>query len=145
MSSESVVVFNAESTKLEMTINTTLNKSELSIPEIIQIYYDIINVNSLCVILQQQFELSDKNHSIFEKIKNTQKLILEKFDLNLHRSIIVQLENSLVEITQKLQSTNNLEKSNDDVEIEAKLFEKLRQIMSTKEFVEQYDQGLSHD
>lgn len=145
MSSESVVIFNTESTKLEMTINTTLNKSELSIPEIIQIYYDIINVNSLCVILQQQFELSDKNHSIFEKIKNTQKLILEKFDLNLHRSIIVQLENSLVEITQKLQSTNNLEKSNDDVEIEAKLFEKLRQIMSTKEFVEQYDQGLSHD
>ena len=145
MSSESVVVFNAESTKLEMTINTALNKSELLISEIIQIYYDIINVNSLCVILQQQFELSDKNHSIFEKIKNTQKLILEKFDLNLHRSIIVQLENSLVEITQKLQSTNNLEKSNDDVEIEAKLFEKLRQIMSTKEFVEQYDQGLSHD
>mgnify|MGYP001594078540 CR=1 FL=1 len=145
MSSESVVVFNAESTKLEMTINTTLNKSELSIPEIIQIYYDIINVNSFCIILQQQFELSDKTHAIFEKIKNTQKLILEKFNLNLHRSIIVQLENSLVEITQKLQSTNNLEKSNDDVEIEAKLFEKLRQIMSTKEFVEQYDQGLSHD
>ena len=145
MSSESVVVFNAESTKLEMTINTTLNKSELSIPEIIQIYYDIINVNSLCVILQQQFELSDKNHSIFEKIKNTQKLILEKFNLNLHRSIIIQLENSLVEITKKLQSTSDLEKSNDDVEIEAKLFEKLRQIMSTKEFVEQYDQGLSHD
>ena len=145
MSSESVVVFNAESTKLEMTINTTLNKSELSIPEIIQIYYDIINVNSLCVILQQQFELSDKNHSIFEKIKNTQKLILEKFNLNLHRSIIIQLENSLVEITKKLQSTSDLEKSNDSVEFEAKLFEKLRQIMSTKEFVEQYDQGLSHD
>jgi len=145
MSSESVVVFNAESTKLEMTINTALNKSELLISEIIQIYYDIINVNSLCVILQQQFELSDKNHSIFEKIKNTQKLILEKFNLNLHRSIIIQLENSLIEITKKLQSTSDLEKSNDDVEIEAKLFEKLRQIMSTKEFVEQYDQGLSHD
>ena len=145
MSSESVVVFNTESTKLEMTINTALNKSELLIPEIIQIYYDIINVNSLCIILQQQFELSDKNHSIFEKIKNTQKLILEKFNLNLHRSIIIQLENSLVEITKKLQSTSDLEKSNDSVEFEAKLFEKLRQIMSTKEFVEQYDQGLSHD
>ena len=145
MSSESVVVFNIESAKLEMTINAALNKSELLIPEIIQIYYDIINVNSFCIILQQQFELSDKTHAIFEKIKNTQKLILEKFNLNLHRSIIIQLENSLVEITKKLQSTSDLEKSNDDVEIEAKLFEKLRQIMSTKEFVEQYDQGLSHD
>ncbi len=31
------------------------------------------------------------------------------------------------------------------MESEAELYEHLRQTMSTKEFVEQYDKGLSHD
>ncbi len=36
-------------------------------------------------------------------------------------------------------------KSKEEIENEAKKYEKLRQMMSTKEFVEQYDKGLSHD
>ena len=36
-------------------------------------------------------------------------------------------------------------KSKEDIEKEAKLYEELRQTMSTKEFVEQYEKGIFHD
>jgi hypothetical protein len=44
-----------------------------------------------------------------------------------------------------LKSNTGKEKTKEIIESEAKLYEKLRMTMSTKEFVEQYDQGLSHD
>jgi hypothetical protein len=44
-----------------------------------------------------------------------------------------------------LQSRDSEQKSKEDTENDAKLYEELRQKMSTKEFVEQYDKGLSHD
>jgi len=56
-----------------------------------------------------------------------------------------QIANSITDTTKSLQSKNTLEKSKDEIESEAKLYETLRQTMSTKEFVEQYDEGLSHD
>jgi len=40
---------------------------------------------------------------------------------------------------------NSEQKSKETIENEAKLYEKLREIMSTKEFVKQYDSGLSND
>ncbi len=58
---------------------------------------------------------------------------------------MIQLTNSLADTTKSLQSDNTLEKSKEVIETEAKLYDKLRQTMSTREFVEQYDQGLSHD
>jgi hypothetical protein len=138
-------IFNIETEKLESTINTTLAKSELTIAEIVQIYYQIMNVNSFCTILKQQQEGTNEHDSLIRKIEKTQTLILEKFDLDLHPLIMSQLTNSITVATKKMQSKKTLEKSKDEIESEAKLFEKLRQIMSTKEFVEQYDKGLSHD
>jgi len=45
---ETANLFKSESEKLETEINSTLEKSEkLSIPEIVQLYYQIINVTSL--------------------------------------------------------------------------------------------------
>jgi len=44
-----------------------------------------------------------------------------------------------------LQSINSEHKSKETIENEAKLYEKLREIMSTKEFVKQYDAGISND
>ena len=138
-------IFNLEAEKLKTTINTALAKSELTIPEIVQIYYQIMNLTSFCAILKQQQEGTNKHDSLIKKIKETQTLILEKFDLDLHPLIMTQLTNSLTTTTKKLQSEKTLDKSKDEIESQAKLFEELRQIMSTKEFVEQYDAGLSHD
>jgi hypothetical protein len=55
------------------------------------------------------------------------------------------ITNSISGITSNLQSINSEHKSKETIENEAKLYEKLREIMSTKEFVKQYDAGISHD
>ena len=52
---------------------------------------------------------------------------------------------SISDITRNLQSINSEQKSRETIENEAKLYEKLREIMSTNEFVKQYDAGLSYD
>ena len=142
---ETTKFFESEAKKLESAINAALAKSELSIPEIVETYYQTMNVTSLAIILKQQLGGSDENNSLIRTIEETQKLILEKFDSNLHPLIMTQLANSLIDTTKSLQFGNTLEKSKTEIEADAKLYEKLRQTMSTKEFVEQYDKGLSHD
>ncbi len=137
-------MFHTESKNLENLINNATTKSELSIPEIIETYYQIMNVSSMSTMLKQQHGGSNEHNSLIEEIEETQKFISEKFDSDLHPSIMRQLSNSLTDITKTLQS-GTLDKSKDEIESEAKLYEKLRQTMSTKEFVEQYDKGLSHD
>jgi hypothetical protein len=52
---------------------------------------------------------------------------------------------SIQKLTKNLQSEPSGEKSKEQIESDAKLFDELRQTMSTKEFVEQYETGLSHD
>jgi len=138
-------MFHTESEKLENLISNATTKSELTIHEIVETYYQIMNVSSMIPMLKQQLGGSDGHNSLIKKIEETQKLILEKFDSNLHLSIMRQLANSITDTTQSLQSKNTLGKSKDEIESEAKLYEALRQTMSTKEFVEQYDKGLSHD
>ena len=56
-----------------------------------------------------------------------------------------RIATSISDITSNLQSINSEPKSKETIENEAKLYEKLREIMSTKEFVKQYDAGLSYD
>lgn len=137
--------FLEESKKLEISINDSLEKSNLAISEIIPLYYQIMNVNSLISILNQQIQNQDRDLQIILKLKEIQKLISEKFDSKLHKSILIQLSNLISETTKKLSSNANLEKSKVQIQKEAKLYEELRQIMSTREFVEQYDKGISHD
>ncbi len=137
-------MFHSESEKLENLVNNAIN-SELSLSEIVETYYQIMNVSSMSTMLKQQLGGSNDQNSLIKKIEEAQKFISEKFDSNLHPSIMIQLTNSLADITKNLQSNNAVEKSKDEIETEAKLYEKLRQTMSTKEFVEQYGKGLSHD
>ena len=137
--------FFEESEKLKIAINTSLEKSKLTISEIIPLYYQIMNVNSMISILNQQIQNQNEEPQIISKLKEFQKLITEQFDSKLHKSILLQLSNSISETTKKLSSDATLEKSKDKIQKEAKLYEELRQIMSTKEFVEQYDKGISHD
>ena len=45
----------------------------------------------------------------------------------------------------KLLAKESGQKSKETIEKEANLYKELREIMSTKEFVEQYENGIKHD
>ena len=80
-----------------------------------------------------------------DKILDAEKFISEKFNSAIHPKIMKHVTNSISDITGDLQSLNSEQKSGETIENEAKLYEKLREMMSTKEFVKQYDAGLSYD
>ena len=138
-------IFVNESNKLESIVLDALSKSDLSVSEIIQAYYQTTNVNSLAQMLMTQLENNSDgggSDSNLSKIKQTQKFISEKFDQNLHPFITKYLTDSIADMTKQLQSSTPSDKSKEDIENEAKTYEQLREMMSTKEFVEQYDKGL---
>ncbi len=136
-------MFDNESEKLSSVINTATTKSDLSLSEIIDTYYQIINVSSMIPMLKQQIN-TDPQKALLDKILETEKIISEKFNFDIHPQIMEKLGKSIQETTTILQSGTE-QKSKENIENEAKLFEELRQKMSTKEFVEQYDKGLSDD
>lgn len=135
--------FSNESEKLENLISSTLNKTEFDIPQIIELYYQIMNVNSLSTLLKQQLTTDD--NKILLKLKEVEKIISDKFNDSLHPIIMKKLTDLINKTMDDLQSENSDNKSKKQVKNEANLYEKLRQMMSTKEFVEQYDKGLSND
>jgi len=136
-------MFEDQSQKLETLISTANSKTDLNIHEIVETYYQVMNVSSMATMLKEQAESEPK--LLLDKIQVTEKLISEQFNSDIHPKIMEKLSVSIQETTKKLQSGNSGQKSKEDIESEAKLFEELRQKMSTKEFVEQYDKGLSHD
>ena len=135
-------MFHAESKKLQNLIHTS-SKSELSVHEIVETYYQIMNVSSMITMLKQQTD-SDAHQSLSDEIAKTEKLISEQFNPITHPQIMQKLAKSIQDTTIALQSSSG-EKSKEDIEKEAKLYDELREKMSTKEFVEQYDKGLSND
>jgi len=142
-SNELFELFIIEFEKLENLANQINSENELDVNQIVEIYYQITNVSSLIEVMKQQIDKSDL--SSFEKISNAENFISEKFNSTIHPKIMNNIENSVSEITKNLQSLDSDQKSKETIENEAKLYEKLREIMSTKEFVKQYDAGLSDD
>ena len=136
-------MFDNESQKLRILIDNANIKSDLNIHEIVETYYQVMNVSSMSSMLRGQVESGSK--SLQDKIHETEKLISEQFNSNIHPQIMKILSDSILVDTQKLQSGSSGEKSKEEIELNAKLFEDLRQKMSTKEFVEQYDKNLHHD
>ena len=137
-------MFHTESEKLEKLINNTTTKSELSISEVVETYYQIMNVSSMIIMLKSQLDV-DKHKTLLDKITEIERVISEKFNSSIHPQIMEKLTKSIQKTTKNLQSSDTEQKSKEDTENDAKLYEELRQKMSTKEFVEQYDKGLSHD
>ena len=86
---EAATLFNSESNKLENSIHQLLNNSkEFTISEIIQVYYQVINIKSL----EQFLKLNLKNiknkveqKTLEIRIQENEKYVDEKFDSNLHR------------------------------------------------------------
>lgn len=134
-------MFEDESKKIENLFDVADSKTEMSIHEIVEAYYQVMNVSSMANMLKQV----NPEHELKEKINKTEKLISQRFDSIIHPRIIQNLSASIQELTKKLQSGNSGEKSKEQTEPDTMLFDELRQNMSTKEFVEQYENGLSHD
>lgn len=147
---ESVMLFDSESDQMQNILNVVSNKSEsLLIHEIIQLYYQVMKVSSLGRQLEHHPEIPDgtKSDLVLEKIHNTQNKISTEFDQKLHPSILSQLTALIHESTDSLKEISNdsVKKSKETIESEAKLYKELRELMSTKEFVEQYHNGLKDD
>ena len=142
-SNELIELFTIEFEKLENLVNKLNSENELPVNQIVEIYYQITNVSSMIEVMKQQIDKSDL--SSFEKISNVENFISKKFNSTIHPKIMNNIENSISEITKNLQSLDSDQKSKEIIENEAKLYEKLREIMSTKEFVKQYAAGLSDD
>ena len=142
-SNELFELFIIEFEKLENLVNKLNSENELPVNQIVETYYQITNVSSMIEVMKQQIDKSDL--SSFEKISNAENFISEKFNSTIHPKIMNNIENSISEITKNLQSLDSDQKSKETIENEAKLYEKLREIMSTKEFVKQYAAGLSDD
>ncbi len=136
-----VQMFDDECQKLQNLIGIADSKSNLTIDQIVEIYYQVMNVSSMSVMLRGQSD----SEPLLRKLRETEKLIVEKFDSITHPQIMDNLSDSIRADTKKLQSGNSGKKSKEEIESDAKLFEELRQKMSTREFVEQYEKNLHHD
>ena len=132
-------LFTSEYDKLENLVNALNFNAELPVNQIVEVYYQITNVSSMITVVKPQ--LAQNN----DKILHAEKFISDKFNSTIHPKIMEHITNSISDITDNLQSLNSEQKSKETIETEAKLYEKLREIMSTKEFVKQYDAGISHD
>jgi hypothetical protein len=139
--------FNSESSSLKSSIDDILKTSkELSINEIITTYFMVLNTNSHIATLKQYLDNNNSDPTLSNKIKDVESLINEKFNKILHPQILSHLEQSITKSMNHLNKTSaetiKQTKPHEDIENEPNLYDQLRQIMSTKEFVEQYDKTL---
>ena len=142
----SLQLVNSELGKLEQIISKI---NEKSIPDIINLYYQVAVVQTLAKKLKNDFEPFDKSEhkKLLDKIKEVEKYLVDNFTKSLHPEILIQLTNSIQNSTEslKLLGQNSEQKTKETIEKEALLYKELRELMSTKEFVEQYEIGLKDD
>ena len=142
---DSFQIFTNDSKKMRSAVDAALAKTEIDIPEIVPIYYQIMTLSSLGELLLNKLQNMDDSDSMKTEITQTTKFISEKFNSTLHPFIMVYLSDSVAKISEKLRGDSSLEKSKNEIESQAKMYDALRQVMSTREFVEQYEKGLDHD
>ena len=131
-------LFVVESKKLQNKINSMKNSGEFSISQIIETYHQVINVTSMGKMLNEN---STQEENFPTTIQETEKFIKEKFNKTLHPQISSYLQESIENLRNDLKniSKNRENKTKTEIENQAKMFERLREFMSTQEFVEQYN------
>ena len=142
----SLELLDSEFEKFQKIIDSMPKNSEKMIPDIVSLYFQATMVETLSKKLRQDIVESDQQ-TYLEKINKIQKYVDENFSKSLHPEILSQLINSIQESTDnlKLLGQNSQEKTKEIIENEAQLYKELRELMSTKEFVEQYDSGIKDD
>jgi len=124
------IMFDSESQKLVSLFDVADSKIDMNIHEIVETYYQVINLSSMATMLEQQPDSKE----LIEKIMQTKKLISERFDSNIHPKIMEHLSVLIQELIKILQSETSDEKSKKQTEFDAKLFDEL-----------QYENTISND
>lgn len=125
----------SESENLQKQINTLLEQEKFAISDIVSTYYQAMNVKSMIDVLKNNSENT-------QNILDYEKIIKENFNSLLHPKILSYLHDTVSEYMNTLKENKTKQRTKDIIENEAKIYEELRQFMSTKEFVEQYDKGM---
>ena len=145
----SLQLVTSELEKLRKTIESISKINEKNISDIINLYYQAAVVQTLAKKLKNDFESSTtfEHKTLLDKIEEIEKYLIDNFTKSLHPEILTQLTNSIQNSTESLKSLgqNSEQKTKETIEKEALLYKKLRELMSTKEFVEQYEVGLNND
>ena len=142
----SLELLDSEFEKFQSIIDSISKNSKKMIPDIVSLYFQATMVETLSKKLRQDIVESDQQ-TYLEKINKIQKYVDENFSKSLHPEILSQLINSIQESTDnlKLLGQNSEEKTKEIIENEAQLYKELRELMSTKQFVEQYESGIKND
>ena len=145
----SLDLLNSEFEKLQNIIESITKNSEKTIPDIISLYYQVTMVQTFSKKLSSDIESIERSEQqkFLNKIDEIQKFVTENFTKSLHPNILSQLVISIQNSTDSLKQLgeNSEQKTKETIENEALLYKKLRELMSTKEFVEQYEIGLNND
>ncbi|MEC7372932.1 MAG: hypothetical protein VYC37_00720 [Thermoproteota archaeon] len=142
----SLELLDSEFEKFQKLINSIPKNSEKIIPDIVNLYFQATMVETLSKKLKEDISGSEQQKHL-EKINTIQKYVDENFSKSLHPEILSQLINSIQKSTDnlKLLGQSTEEKTKEIIENEARLYKELRELMSTKEFVKQYDAGIKDD
>ena len=142
----SLELLDSEFEKFQTIIDSISKNSKKMIPDIVSLYFHATMVETLTKKIRQDIVESEQQTHL-EKINKIQKYVDENFSKSLHPEILSQLVNSIKKSTDnlKLLDQNSEEKTKEIIENEAQLYKELRELMSTKEFVEQYDSGIKND
>ena len=140
-------ILDIEYQKLASLVEKANSASQLlPLEKIIETYYQAMSVTSLIFTIKKQLEDEGENTPIQEKTSEIERFVSDKFNSGLHPMFMKNLSSLIEKTTADLKSKDpSSQKSKEEIENEAKMYEQLRQTMSTKEFVEQYDKGLPHD
>ncbi len=146
MDVNSLELLDSEFEKFQNLINSIPKNSKILIPDIVSLYFQATMVETLSKKLREDMSESEQQKHL-EKVNTIQKYVNENFSKALHPEILSQLENSIQKSTNdlKILGQNPEEKTKEIIENEAQLYKELRELMSTKEFVEQYDAGIKND
>ncbi|MEC9416661.1 MAG: hypothetical protein VYC28_02685 [Thermoproteota archaeon] len=142
----SLELLDSEFEKFQKLMDSIPKNSEKIIPDIVNLYFQVTMVETLSKKLKEDISGSEQQKHL-EKINTIQKYVDENFSKSLHPEILSQLINSIQKSTDnlKLLGQSTEEKTKEIIENEARLYKELRELMSTKEFVEQYDAGIKDD
>ena len=144
---ETLELFTSESEKLQKIIDSIPKTSEKKLSDIINLYYQVTMVQTLAKKIKSDLKSPAENQNLFDEINKTEEYLNEKFSKSLHPEILSELTNSIQVSTDNLKrlGQNSEQKTKETIEKEALLYKELRELMSTKEFVEQYETGIKDD
>ena len=144
---ETLELFTSESEKLQKTIESIPKTSEKKLSDIINLYYQVTMVQTLAKKIKSDLKSPTENQNLLDEINKTEEYMNEKFSKSLHPEILSELTSSIQVSTDNLKKLgqDSEQKTKETIEKEALLYKELRELMSTKEFVEQYETGIKDD